>query len=100
LPCISKFINNGQALLLVGRSKKQFCRSRLSDCEREQDIPIEIKGGAAGKLRSMHLLLKSYPQIDQGFALSSAPFGQLPDQKLTFLPLYYAYGLVKDTDPN
>jgi hypothetical protein len=45
-------------------------------------------------------LLKSHPQIDQGFVLSSAPFGQLPDQKLTFLPFYYAYGLVKDTDPD
>jgi uncharacterized protein len=48
--------------------------------------PIEIKSGAAGKLRSMHLLLQKFPQIDQGFVLSSAPFGQLPDQKLTFLP--------------
>jgi uncharacterized protein len=60
--------------------------------------PVEIKGGAAGKLRSMHLLLKNYPQIEQGFVLSSAPYGQLPDHKLTFLPLYYAYGLVNDAD--
>lgn len=61
-------------------------------------FPVEIKSGAAGKLRSMHLLLQSFSQIDQGFVLSSAPYGQLPDQKLTFLPLYYAYGLVKNAD--
>jgi predicted AAA+ superfamily ATPase len=57
--------------------------------------PVEIKGGAAGKLRSMHLLLQKNTHIDQGFVLSIAPFGRIPEQKLTFLPLYYAYGLTK-----
>lgn len=57
--------------------------------------PVEIKGGASGKLRSMHLLLKQYPQIKQGYVLSTAPFGKIPGQKLTFLPLYYAYELTK-----
>ncbi len=57
-------------------------------------FPVEIKGGAAGKLRSMHLILQEYPQIDQGYVLSVAPYGKIPDQKLTFLPLYYAYGLI------
>jgi predicted AAA+ superfamily ATPase len=60
--------------------------------------PVEVKSGAAGKLRSMHLLLQNFPQIDQGYVLSTAPFGQLPAQKLTFLPLYYAYGLVRIAD--
>ena len=55
--------------------------------------PVEIKGGAAGKLRSMHLLLQKHTHIDQGFVLSTATFGTIPHQKLTFLPLYYAYGL-------
>lgn len=57
--------------------------------------PVEIKGGAAGKLRSMHLLLQEYPHIEQGYVLSLAPFGRLPEQKLTFLPLYYAFGLAE-----
>lgn len=55
--------------------------------------PIEVKSGAAGKLRSLHLLLQKYPHIDQGFVLSTAPYGKIPEQKLTFLPLYYASGL-------
>jgi predicted AAA+ superfamily ATPase len=56
--------------------------------------PIEVKSGAAGKLRSLHLLLQKYQHIDQGYVLSTAPYGKIPEQKLTFLPLYYAYGLI------
>lgn len=56
-------------------------------------IPSEIKGGSAGKLKSLHLLLKEYPNIKQACVLSEAPFGKIPEQKMTFLPLYYAYGL-------
>jgi len=55
--------------------------------------PVEIKSGTSGKLRSMHLLLQHYPKIEQGYVLSTAPYGELPEQKLTFVPLYYAYGL-------
>lgn len=56
--------------------------------------PVEIKSGPAGKLKSMHLLLQKYPQIEQGYILSTAPYGKLPHQKLTFLPLYYAFNLI------
>ena len=56
--------------------------------------PVEIKGGASGRLRSMHMILKQYPNIEQGYVLSTAPFGKIPEQKLTFIPLYYAYGLL------
>lgn len=58
--------------------------------------PVEIKGGASGKLRSMHLILDHYPHIEQGYVLSTAPFGKIPEQKLTFLPLYYAFGLLNE----
>jgi len=43
----------------------------------------------------MHLILKQYPGIQQGYVLSTAPYGEIPQQKLTFLPVYYAYGLAK-----
>ena len=55
--------------------------------------PVEIKAGASGRLRSMHMILKQNPHIEQAYVLSTAPFGKIPGQKLTFLPLYYAYGL-------
>jgi uncharacterized protein len=58
--------------------------------------PVEIKGGAAGKLRSMHLLLQHYSHIEQGYVLSTAPYGELPEQRLTFIPLYYAFDLIRN----
>jgi len=64
--------------------------------KRNNIVPVEIKGGAAGKLRSMHLLLEKYPHIEKGYVLSTASYGELHDQKLIFLPLYYAYALAGD----
>lgn len=56
-------------------------------------VPIEVKSGAAGRLRSLHLLLKSYPNCPYGIIFSSAPYSELPEQKLKFLPLYYSYSM-------
>jgi predicted AAA+ superfamily ATPase len=53
--------------------------------------PVEVKGGAAGRLRSLHLALRSYPNCPGGLVFSSRPYAELPEQKLTFLPLYFAF---------
>ena len=55
--------------------------------------PIEVKSGPAGRLRSMHQLLLEHPQCAPGFVLSEAPFAELPEQGLVFVPLYYAGSL-------
>lgn len=52
-------------------------------------IPIEVKSGASGRLKSLHLLLKENPSIPQGYILSEAPFGVIPEQKLRYVPIYY-----------
>jgi hypothetical protein len=54
-------------------------------------LPVEVKSGAAGRLRSLHLLAREYPNLGPAFVLSAQPYSSLPEQKLTFLPLYYAY---------
>jgi hypothetical protein len=51
---------------------------------------VEIKAGAAGSLRSLHLMLETYPDCPAGIVLSSRPFSALPKQKLVFAPLYSA----------
>ena len=56
-------------------------------------VPIEVKSGPAGKLRSLHLLLREHPQCAPGFVLSEAPFAELPEQGLVFVPIYYAGSL-------
>lgn len=95
----------GQEFLSSGQDKLYYWIREAKGSSAEVDFilskknkifPIEIKGGAAGKLRSMHLLLDKYPHIETGYVLSTAPYGELHEQRLVFLPLYYAYSLVGD----
>jgi len=52
--------------------------------------PVEVKSGASGSLKSLHLMLKKYLNCPQGLVLYSGTSNNLPEQKLQFLPLYYA----------
>jgi len=52
--------------------------------------PIEVKSGLSGRLKSLHLCLAENPSIKEGVVFSSRPMGELKEQKLKFLPLYYA----------
>ncbi len=50
--------------------------------------PVEVKSGPGGKLKSLHLMLQSYPNCPNGLILYSGTYKDLPEQKITFLPLY------------
>ena len=50
--------------------------------------PVEVKSGPAGRLRSLHLFLDTYPQCKEGWVLRDGPYEELPGQKLIFWPLY------------
>ncbi|MCJ7471498.1 MAG: DUF4143 domain-containing protein [Actinobacteria bacterium] len=52
--------------------------------------PVEVKSGAAGKMRSMHQLLSEYDEIEKGFVLSSDIYEKQAFGKLIFMPLYSA----------
>lgn len=56
--------------------------------------PIEVKSGAAGRLKSLHQLLKEFPAVSDAIVFSSGPLGELPSQRLQFLPVYYAGALL------
>ena len=58
-------------------------------------LPVEVKAGPAGRLRSLHLLLEQHPDCPRGLVFSGAPLAELPEQRLTFLPLYYAYSATR-----
>ena len=58
-------------------------------------VPVEVKSGPSGRLRSLHLLLESIPDCERAYVFSSGPYAELPEQKLTFLPLYYAFGATR-----
>ncbi len=52
--------------------------------------PVEVKSGAGGSMKSLHLMLKKYSGCPQGLVLYSGLYKELPEQKLIFMPLYSA----------
>lgn len=98
----------GQELMVSGETELYYWSRKAKSSSAEVDyvlakngrtIPIEVKSGPAGRLRSLHLFLKKYQESPGGYILSTAPYAALPEQKLIFLPLYYAYsiGIMKNS---
>jgi uncharacterized protein len=57
--------------------------------------PVEVKSGATGSLRSLHLFLATYPECGKALVFSDRPYADLPEQKITFLPLYSAFAATR-----
>lgn len=55
---------------------------------------VEVKSGKGGSLKSLHMLLDNYPACREGLVLYSGAWAELPEQKIRFVPLYYAGSLV------
>ncbi len=51
-------------------------------------FPVEVKSGAGGSLKSLHLMLGKYPDCPGGLVLYGGVYKDLAEQKLEFLPLY------------
>ena len=60
--------------------------------------PVEVKSGATGSLRSLHLFLASYPECGNALVFLDQPYSDLPEQKITFLPLYSAFAATKSAE--
>jgi predicted AAA+ superfamily ATPase len=58
-------------------------------------VPVEVKSGPAGSLKSLHILFNTYPNVRKAFVFSSALYGEIPEQKITFIPLYHVASAVK-----
>jgi predicted AAA+ superfamily ATPase len=54
-------------------------------------IPVEVKSAKAGSLKSMHQYLKEFPDCKVGYVFSANRYSELPEQKLCFIPIYFAY---------
>jgi len=57
----------------------------------ERIHPVEVKSGTSGRLKSLHLFLSKYPNTAKGLVFSMRPYAELPEQKLVFIPLYFAF---------
>ena len=53
-------------------------------------IPIEVKSGKHGSLKSLHLMLSSYPNIQNACVLNEDKYGNIEENKIHFLPLFHA----------
>jgi len=87
----------GKDLFYWARDAKSSCAEVDYLIVRDGKIyPVEVKSGPGGRLKSLHLLLQTYPNCPQGLVLYSGPHKELPEQKLTFLPLYCAGSFGRD----
>lgn len=95
----------GQEMLSAGSSQLFYWTRNARNSSAEVDylfsrensvIPIEVKSGPSGKLKSMHMILKNYKNIQEGFVLSTAKYSTLPEQKIKFIPLYYTSRIMKE----
>jgi predicted AAA+ superfamily ATPase len=55
-------------------------------------IPIEVKSGSTGRLRSMHMFMEKY-QVQQGIKISQAPYDS--ENQIISLPLYSLEGFIR-----
>ena len=62
--------------------------------------PVEVKSGAAGSLRSLHLFLNSYPECAGALVFSDRPYADLAEQRITFLPIYSAFAATRGVRSN
>ena len=53
--------------------------------------PVEVKSGASGSLKSLHLFLKTYRTCGNALVFSMRSFAELPEQRISFIPIYSAY---------
>jgi hypothetical protein len=61
--------------------------------------PVEVKSGAGGTLRSMHLLLAAHPELPEGIVLYGGPYGWRQESRLRFVPLYFAGAVCSPAPP-
>ncbi len=90
----------GQELLAAGGSengKLYYWSRRKKSSSAEVDFviarngciyPIEVKSGAAGRMKSMHIFLAEHPFVEKGFVLSPVKHEKQEVDRIEFLPLY------------
>jgi len=93
----------GQEMLLIHKGDLYYwsrqAKSSMAEVDyvtviNSQIYPVEVKSGSSGRLRSLHLFLQIYSSSPTGIVLSMRPYAKLPQKKITFIPLYFAYSAI------
>jgi len=92
----------GQEFLSASRQEQYYWANTARGASSEVDFlintnneihPVEVKSGSAGSLKSMHIYLQKFPGCKKGIVLSQREYHELPEQKLSFIPIYFAYSI-------
>ena len=68
---------------------KRYVEIDFQEVRAGRFIPVEVKDGPSGRLRSLHLFRDQY-QPPYSVVFHSGPTGILKDEQIIFLPLYFA----------
>ena len=95
----------GQEILAVTNNDLYYWSREAKSSNAETDyliekkgkiIPVEVKSGKGGSLKSLHLLLETYPNVEEAFVFSDSQYGKTDWQKISFIPLYYTASAVSE----
>ena len=90
----------GQEMLLSQDGDLHYWSRRAKSSSAEVDYlatidgkiyPVEVKSGPSGRLKSLHIFLKTYQNCPRGIVFSTGPYRELPEERISFIPLYYAF---------
>lgn len=90
----------GQEMVLSQKEDVYYWSRRAKSSSAEVDYisvidsevyPVEVKSGSSGRLKSLHLFLQAYHDSPGGMIFSMRPYAELPEQNITFIPLYFAF---------
>lgn len=54
---------------------------------------VEVKSGASGRLKSLHLFLEKYKNSSKGIVFSMRPYAEPAEKNIVFMPLYFAFSV-------
>lgn len=90
----------GQEMTVAGKGDLYYWNRQAKSSSAEIDYlavingrihPVEVKSGASGSLKSLHLFLDMYKNSGRGMVFSIRPYADLPEKNITFIPLYFAF---------
>jgi hypothetical protein len=94
----------GQELSISQKENIYYWSRRAKSSSAEVDFvvtidgriyPVEVKSGSSGRLKSLHLFLKTYQNCPTGFVFSMRPYAELPEKNIVFIPLYFAFSATR-----
>ena len=94
----------GQEMVLSQKEDLYYWSRRAKSSSAEVDYvavidgrihPVEVKSGASGRLKSLHLFLEKYKNSPRGIVFSMQPYAELAEKNIVFIPLYCAFSVTQ-----